>query len=159
MIIHIMADNWLERKVLREKNLTIFAPDVWQSAGAAIRNVCDSFNKEHAEPGVTADIEMHNGHYLVVAITLTKQTPAFTSSTTRRVTIEFDERKPSISVTIDGGSAKVFPLEADEKHCFIRFSGKEITADEFSEFALKDALFGKVKPKQWAGQARAGEWS
>src|SRR6266849_3445649 len=137
-----MADNWLERKLLREQILNDHAADVWQAASAAIQNVCNSFNKS-AEPGTTADIERHNGHLLVVSITLRKQTPVYAGSVTRRVTIQFDGRKPNISVTVDDSVAKVFLIEADETHCFIKFGGREVSPDEFSEFALKDALFGK----------------
>jgi hypothetical protein len=131
--------NWVERKVLREQSVTANAPDVWQSARAAVLSVCDSFNKFSAD-GSDADTEVRNGHFLQVSIRLKKQSG---DSVIRRVAIQFDQRKAIISVTVDGATPKVFPIKADENHCFVEFDGKEITPDRFSEIALSDALYKK----------------
>lgn len=134
-----MTGNWVERKMGREKCLREQAPKVWDAARAAIQSACESFNRIGSKNGSTVDIERQNGHCLVAAVRFKREKSA--DSEMRRVSVEFDERKSSIFVTLNGAKPQEFAVRADDAHCFIEFKGKEIDADSFSEFALKEALY------------------
>ena len=145
-----MSD-WVERRALRQQNLSTQAADVWQAAIVAVENSCNSFRKYYATRAQVL-VKPQNGHRLLVNITLENAPPGSSSPTKikRLVAISFAEAEtpPTITVTVDNGPAKTFQIEADEQHCYICFEKKEVSPDEFSRLALEDALFKEPQGKR-----------
>jgi len=149
-----MADNWIERRAAREKNLE-GAIEVWQRAVTAIDNACNSYKANYSDLGST-ELLQENGHRIIVAV------KHASGGKRRHASIIFDDAKPHISVAIDEGSAKHFRIEADETHCFIKSpAGKEISADEFSQIALEDVLFKRpsASSRPSGGTSKSTAWS
>ena len=127
--------NWVERKAASEKQLGERASDVWDAALTAVDNCLRSF-KEHYPELATASKENGNGHRLIVTIKFSDSTlPA------RKVVIAFNEDKPEISVVVDGGTPLLYAIKSDADHTFLFWQEKEISADDFSQSALRAALF------------------
>jgi len=146
--------NWIDRRSSREKNLPQHAADVWQGAVASINECCDSFRSAYPDGG-TIDFQKHNGQNVTVTITRKLPDPRSASPipNVRRVAIYFDQSKQTISVTLDCNKPDIYPLDADESHCFITHEGHEIFTDAFSELALQEAFFEKIEPKVWKMQS------
>src|ERR1700722_1234468 len=128
-----MSD-WVERRALRQQNLSAHAADAWQDAIVAIENSCASFRKYYPTRAQVV-VKPQNGHRLLASITLENAPPGYSSPNKikRLVSISFAdaEAPPSITVTVDSGPAKTFQIEADEEHCYISFEKKEVSPDEF----------------------------
>jgi hypothetical protein len=127
--------NWVERRAIREQHLRN-ASTVWQDAKSAIDECCISFRERF--PGIARVINQEqNGHRILIEVRFT-----FEPNTPRQISIKFsDEPEKQITVTVDGGGAVIFPIDADEHHAYIACEDKEISADEFTQMALEEALF------------------
>jgi hypothetical protein len=150
-----MAENWVERRFLREQNLNK-AEDVWQAASTAIDDACKSFNTFYPAIG-KAVFSPQNSHSILVEVTheATKNVPM---DTKRRVRIVFDGRR--IAVALDEHSARNYQIEADQERCFLKSGAREITPDELSHLALEDALFTPRNPNLPSSPPpRTGQWS
>lgn len=136
--------NWVDRRFGRERNLGK-AVDVWNGAIAAVHSAVDSFNGK--DEYVKARVIPQTGHCVLVEVEHPQpdMPHMYHAEPKRSVTIAFGESQPAITVTIDAARAIPFQIEADETHCFLKFHDDEISADEFSELALKEAFF-KPKP-------------
>jgi recombination DNA repair RAD52 pathway protein len=126
--------DWVQRRAMRERNLSKDAPDVWQEVLTAIDNCCRSFREWYA---VSAKLEkkIQNGHRIVIKVT--RNNPP----STMHVQIDFDETVPCIWAARDARSPAQFLVDADEHSSFLKYNGERISVDDFSEIALKDALF------------------
>jgi hypothetical protein len=149
-----MADNWVERRALRENYLQN-ASSVWQTVRSAIDECCTSFRERFAVLARVHNQEQ-NGHRVLIEVRF-----SFSPNTPRQISVGFFDTDKEIRVTIDGSKAAVFPIDADENHAFITFQGKEIDADEFTRVALEKALFEPPKPKTGrpATPKSSTEWS
>jgi hypothetical protein len=134
--------NWIERKAASEKHLANYAIDTWDAAMTAIDNCLKSF-KEHYGQLATVSQEIENGHRLTLTIKFGEP-----SLPLRKVVIAFNEDKQEIVVIVDGNLPAWYAIKSDENHAFIVWRDKEISADGFSELALRAALFVPPIPKK-----------
>jgi len=125
---------WIEKRACRESNLRN-ASAIWQEAKSAIDDCCESFRQHYAGLARVINQEQ-NGHRVAITI-LFHSAP----SHPRHVSVVFSSTDNTIRVTVDGEKAILFPIEADETHAFITFQDKEINAEDFTQWALEDALF------------------
>jgi hypothetical protein len=145
--------NWVERKFVREQNLTK-ADDLWQAVLTAIEGACKSFNTYYSAIG-NAKVSPQNGHSILVEVAH-RATQTAPMDTRRRVRILFDER--TLTVTLDEHSARTVQVEADQERCFLKYGKGELTPDKFSEFALGDAFFTPRNPHAPSSPA-PGSWN
>lgn len=134
--------NWVDRRALREDNLTQHAVDVWELVRTAIGNCCTSFRTRFPNMAEEVKNKTENGHRILVEITF--KTP--TGRRCRHVSIEFSKTENLITTTTDGEAAKRFPISADESHTFLKNGQSEISADELTKIALEDAFFKPPSP-------------
>jgi len=125
---------------LREKILSVCAPELWVRVGTVLDDSCTHFNDEYSHIG---KLENHpeNGRRIIVALTFPDPEKKSTY-----VLFQFDEDKRRISVTTENGGTERFEIDADidanEAHCFIKSSaGKALTVNDFAEATLKNILF------------------
>jgi hypothetical protein len=134
--------NWIERKAASEKQLREHSRDIWNAAIIAVDNCLRSF-KEHYSDLATVSQEHGNGHLLIVTIKFSDA-----QLLQRQVRIAFNEDKPEISVLVDGGPALLYPIKSDASHSFLFWREKEISPDDFSQWALRSPLFIPPSPKK-----------
>lgn len=150
-------DNWIERGARRKKNLAK-ANELWQAIQTSIEGVCKSFNGEHADVG-SVELSPQNGHSLLIEVSH-EQNKSVAMDTKRRVRITFDETSSQVRFTIDEHEARHVKIDADQERCFLKAGLKEITPDQFSELALKDALFTPRNPhRPGSPPPKVGVWS
>jgi hypothetical protein len=121
----------------REQVLDEKARDVWDDARSAIQDCCNSFRR-HYDEGLEDKLE--NGLRIRIIRTFMMDHPLTTEKLKRRILAAFNETIPCIEVTVDDEIPIQFKIDADTSRAFITDEGHEITADEFSERALKRAL-------------------
>jgi|ERR1017187_2412613 hypothetical protein len=149
--------NWVERKfqveqVLkqREQVLKEKATDLWDDARSAIQDCCNSFRRRYDE-GLEDKLE--NGLRIRIIRSFMVDHPLTTGTLKRRILAAFNETVPCIEVTVDDEIPIQFKIDADTSRAFITNEGREITADEFSEMALKRALCTPPEPSRAKGPA------
>lgn len=133
-----MSQNWIERRFAREENLRA-AATVWEEAKLAITAACTSFRQHYTFAKVVVYPSPTELAVEIVALSM--------PGTTRHVAIRFDASTPAITVRVNAGTERVFPIEADEDHAYIEYDDQEISLDDFSRLALEDAFFNPVKVK------------
>ena len=145
--------NWVERKAASEKQLEEHAGDVWNAALTAVDNCLRSFKEHYPELAIVSK-ENGNGYRLILTVKFSDPTlPA------RKVVIAFNEDKPEISVVVDGGTPLLYAIKSDADHSFIFWREKEISADDFSQSALRAALFLPPTAKKSRGMSRQSNFT
>ena len=131
-----MKNNWVESRWLRESNLTDEATGVWQSVATAIDNTCDAFNAHYSH---LAKVD-HNAQNGCIVVTVHRKIIPARQMIDDTVQIILEQNRISV---IEGyhDDPRYFSIASDETHAFLKYGGKEITADEFSELALENVLF------------------
>lgn len=134
-----MKTNWVENRWCRESSLTDDAPGVWQSVAMAIGDTCDAFNAHYSHLA-NVDHSAQNG-----CIVVTVHRKILPARQMIDVSVQIILERNRISV-IEGykDDPRHFPIASDETHAFLKYAGKEITADEFSELALENVLFNPL---------------
>ena len=128
--------NWVERMAQQKELLPQKAGDVWENTRSAMQDACDSYRKYYAQ----VECVLENGNRFRVSRIIER--------VKKTVRVSFDQAASNISVARDSESPNVFAIQADEDRVFLADAhGNEITADQFSELALKPLLFPE---KRWA---------
>jgi hypothetical protein len=133
--------NWIERRALREEHLRN-ASTVWQAVKSSIDECCNSFRQKFIGVARLSNKEQ-NGHRIFIEVR-----PTYEPNNPRQISIKFeDDEEKQITVTVGGGRAMIFSIDADDSHAFIKYGNEEISADEFTRHALEEALFESPSPR------------
>jgi len=144
--------NWVELRAKRDEHLR-GSRLVWESARTAISDCCESFRANFSGFAQVVNTPQ-NGNRILITVRFT-----YFPNYPRQISVEFTENQNKISVTVDGGSAKTFEIDADEKHAFISYQNREIDANEFTKIALEKPLFEPPKPPSRTSSPSHTQWS
>jgi len=134
--------NWVDRRAIREGNLDVGAPKVWDQVQRALQDACDSFNEHYPQANRenAADCKLESGHGRRVRRIISADLKAYHHAQELEVLVTFDEAPPSINATFAEG-VLTFRIEADEESAFATLANKRMTPDEISEKILERVLF------------------